>query len=411
MSTESLLIPIIDSSPSVRGYWKEMKRSAKQIIQSAPDQASVALVGIAAEAVKSRVFAPSRKADAIAFVDSLKIGGNFTDLGRGADAALAVAQQANPSRCVLVFLTDGRLTVPKTFRDKSTFYDLLRREFTARSNVTVLIVNVRGDKSAERETLPQNVRIFSLKSADELRAMIERTLAPTIKQTLTVEIPTAQSVTTKPPDIPTRSKRVYLMGGLGAVLLLIIAIAVVARKRARNQRMSEIADDAPANLLRPEDLVPSEPETMAEPVALVTAERVDERTGRRTFAQHSLVRAGGHIVIGNSRFADLILEGVKQPQSLQIGFDGKAVRVYRLRPHGIGELDNVCLNQQPAPIEFNMTERDAVIIGSLSIKLLITTEDAAPSSLVRGETAWRLKPDQANHATSRRVVGSHMRDN
>lgn len=402
-STESLLIPVIDSSPSVRSYWSQMRRAAKEIIQDAPDQTSFAVVGIDAEAVKSQVFAPSRKAEALAFIDGLKIGGTFTDLWRGSDAALALIQQANPSSCVLVFLTDGRLTVPKSFRNKSSFFDLLRREFVSRRNITVLVVNVGGDKSAERESLPPNVKIVSLKSADELRASIERILTPTIKQTLAVEPPTVQAAATL--RAPARRNYGYLMGAIGATLLLIIAVAVVARKRARSKERSEITADAPANLLRPEELAPPEPEEIAEAVVLVTAERVDERTGRRALAQRSLVSAGGHIVVGNSSFADLILEGLKQPQALQIGFDGKAVRVCRLRPQGIGELDNVWLNQQPAPIQFNMTDKDTVTIGSLSIKLLITTEDAVPSSLVRSETKWRVKPDQAPPATSRRIVG------
>src|SRR5713226_3767896 len=38
---EALLVSIVDSSPSVRAYWKEMRQAAKDIIADAPEQSSV----------------------------------------------------------------------------------------------------------------------------------------------------------------------------------------------------------------------------------------------------------------------------------------------------------------------------------------------------------------------------------
>src|ERR1051325_1607786 len=239
---DGLLVTVVDTSPSVGRYWKEMQQAAKQIIAGAPEQSSSAVVGIDAEAVKSDVFDPARKADAIKFVDGLTIGGRFTDLARGTDAALSVLQGANPNRCVLVYLTDGKLTVPNTFREKGTFYDLLRREFSPRNNVTVLIVNVRGDNAMMNESLPPNVKIFPLKSASELPDIVRQTLSPAINEKLTA---TTSPASQSPLQISGSNNRAYWIAGVAVISFLGLSFLVL-RKRLRRQK-SDGLDDGPEN--------------------------------------------------------------------------------------------------------------------------------------------------------------------
>lgn len=398
----ALLVQIIDSSPSVRAYWKQMQQAAKDIMTSAPATASVAIVGIDAEAVKSEVFEPSRRSDAMQFVDGLKIGGRFTDLARGTDAALSLLQGANPAQSVLVFLTDGELRVPKNFRNRSTFYDLMRHEFTKRTNVTVLVVNVRGTGAAANEVLPQNVKILPLKSATELPRIIEQTLSPTINDKLT-KLTVAPTPLPKPVEQSrVASNRGYWIGGIGVAASLLAAVLLFVWRRNRGRQTKRASDEGvPENLLRPQDLQPQAPAPVAsEPVVLLTADGLNKKTGRRMPPSRAIIRAGETVTIGSSRFVELSLEGLKQAQTLRVGFDGKVVHVDRLRPSNIGELDKVFLNQQPAPIQFKLTEEDALTLDDFNIQLTVTTEELVSTTLV-----GRVVTTGKDNFSSRRFAG------
>src|ERR1051325_912175 len=65
---DGLLVTVVDTSPSVGRYWKEMQQAAKQIIAGAPKHASPAVVEIESKAVKSDVFDPARNPDATKYV-------------------------------------------------------------------------------------------------------------------------------------------------------------------------------------------------------------------------------------------------------------------------------------------------------------------------------------------------------
>jgi len=396
----ALLVQVIDSSPSVRAYWKKMQQAAKDIMTSAPPTASVAIVGIDAEAVKSEVFEPSRRSDAMQFVDGLKIGGRFTDLARGTDAALSLLQGANPAQSVLIFLTDGELRVPRNFRNRSTFYDLMRREFTKRTNVTVLVVNVRGTDAAANEVLPQNVKILPLKSATELPRIIEQTLSPMINDKLTV----APTPLPKPVEQSREaaSNRGYWIGGIGVAASILAAVALFVWRRNRGHQTKRASyESTPENLLRPQDLEPQAPASVAsEPVVLLTADGFNKKTGRRMPPSRTIIRAGETVTIGSSRFVELSLEGLKQAQTLRVGFDGKVVHVDRLRPASIGELDKVFLNQQPAPIQFKLTEEDALTVEDFNLQLTVTTEELVSTTLV-----GRVVSAGQDHFNSRRFAG------
>lgn len=389
----TLLIVILDTSPSVRIYWPEIQSSAQELIRNTPEQVAVGVVGIDAEAQKSDVFTPARRAEALDFVQGLKIGGKLTDLARGTDAALALLQQANPSRCVIIYLTDGKLVVPKTFRNQGTFFDLLRREFTPRSNVEVVVVNVKGERAAQREPMPSNVRILSLQSSGELREAIARHLTPTVKEKLETVI----VATPEQPEEEPMSAAGWLKYGLpGLILMLATVIGAMAWKRGRNRRAVAtggivVLDQPPADVMREEDLLPSQApaEIVAPPVALVTA---TDPANRREGARRRILRAGEQAIVGVYKFAELALPGLRQARTLQLRFDGKVIRAFRLRPQ-LGEgLDDVKVNQASAPPDFCLGDKDVLKVGDFILHFVITREDEVPES-------W-LKTDMPPHPRS-----------
>ena len=64
---------------------------------------------------------------------------------------------------MITYLTDGKLEVPADFIDRADFVSVLKREFTRRPDIRVVVVNVNDGKLPNRaEELPSNVRVIPL---------------------------------------------------------------------------------------------------------------------------------------------------------------------------------------------------------------------------------------------------------
>lgn len=397
---DALLIIVSDTSPSVRQYWSDQQRAAKELIASAPQEATIGIVGIDAEARKSELFAAAERVQAAEFIDQLKIGGRFSDLARGTDAALALLQQANPVRGIIVYLTDGVLTVPKTFRDRGNFLDLLHREFQPRENIEVIVVNVRGDSTPLSETLPHNVNIVSLRSSDQLKDVVAQNLSIAIREKLRPEIASPSPVTTV--AWSTGSWIKYCASGL--ILLLALSAGAWSWRRRRAAR-SDKADaeldpleTPPPDAMREDEL--SAPET--KPELLIAVILAEDAVGRRGVIQQKILRAGEQAVVGAARFVELPLDGLKQGRSLALRFDGHAVKAFRLRPSSRQEMDDVLLNQQVAPVTFVFGENDALKIGAFNLSLVVTEEGTKPSSWVKPESPPRIQAPLRLNSVGRR---------
>jgi hypothetical protein len=403
--SEALLIIVSDTSPSVSQYWDDQQRAAKALIAGAPPQVSIGVVGIDAEARKSELFAPSERARAAEFIDQLRIGGRFTDLARGTDAALALLQQADPVRGMIVYLTDAVLTVPKTFRDRRDFFDLLRREFQPRENIEVVVVSVRGGPLPQTENLPRNVSIVSLQSADQLKNLVAQNLSLAIREKL------KQAAALPAPDAAaieaTGSWITYAASGLALLLALSAGAWSWRRRRAAQIDGDDAAAgflaEAPPDVMREEDL--NAPETVpAPPIAVIFAE---DAGGRRGVVRQKVLRAGEQAVVGAAGFVEIPLAGLKQGRTLALRFDGQVVKAFRLRPSSRQEMDDVRFNQQTAPVEFVLGEKDALKVGAFNLSLVVTEEGAAPSSWARAEKPQRAPTLQLSSAGRRPAL--HVR--
>jgi hypothetical protein len=285
---------------------------------------------------------------------------------------------------VVIYLTDGKLVVPKTYRNQGSFFDLLRREFTPRSNVEVVVVNVKGEQAAQRESMPSNVRILSLQSSSELREAIAQQLAPTVKGKLE---PAIVVTPVQADQVPASTARWLKYGVAGLILMLATVIVAIAWKRKRNRSVTAtsgivVLEHPPADVMREEDLLPSqEPaEVVAPPVVLVTAM---DPANRREGVRRRILRTGEQAIVGGYKFAELALSGLHQARTLQLRFDGKAIRAFRLRPQPGEGLDDVKVNQVSALPDFFIGDKDVLKVGDFILHFLITTESEVPESWLK----------------------------
>jgi hypothetical protein len=328
-------------------------------------------------------------------------------LSRGTDAALALLQKADPARGMVVYLTDGNLVVPSNFRQRGSFFELLRREFTPRTNIEVRVINVQGEQALPTEKLPANVRFIPLETAHELPGTIAEDLTPQIKKALGNAPAPVPSLAPSGPSANRLSP--WLTYGLPVALLLLATLSALIIRRRRQVRLAALAelngvtDEPPPDVLREQDLRASkeplpEPEP---PVALITA---SDEANRRSQTRRRIVHPGEQAIVGNNRFADLCLPGLRQARALQLRYDGKTFKVFRLRPQTGEELDDVKLNQAVAPVEFNVSEKDVLCVGDFRLNILLTASDAVPESWLRSESPPPAPIETLPVATRRRAA-------
>lgn len=381
----SALIDVLDTSPSTAKKLDQMKDVARQLLQAAPPESALGVVGIDSQAIK-KLFAQPATADR--FIQSLVAGGKFSDLGRGTDAALSLVQEANVDRAVIVYLTDGDLTVPKSFKDQADFTKILVREFTSRPGIRVFVVNVGGRPLAKLDMLPPNVTVLSLSNWQAVMNELQQTMKPQIQSHLAESSPTT-SPTSQPVVLATPHRSYFYTTWSVALGLLTLALfaAIFIWKRSR-RRSTKSLIETPEKLMRPEDLKPVEPEPAPEPVALLEIESNGEFDAGG-LGQFISIRQGETVTLGGSPFAaSRYLVGLKQAQTLAVAFEGLTLKGFRLRPDKPHEVDEVKLNQSDAPIEFIIKDGDLLTIGSYRIKPLFTDE----ASLALFDTSPSVEP-------------------
>lgn len=370
----SALVVVPDTSGSVRRLLGEIKLRSKEIVAVAPPGTRIGVVGINWEASKGLFADPSSAGE---FIDRLTTGGRYTDLGRGNDAAMSLLQEAGAKRAVVAFLTDGELEVPAGFKNRETFIEMLKREYSARPDVRVFVLNVRRTPLAGSDTLPPNVSVIPLSDWQSARNIIAESLAPQIR---------AQLEQPPPPPAPVGSGAVTPQGSPGrsltpvyvAVGLLVAGLSLFLALHWRRRRGAEPKPKAaePENLLREEELTPeAEPSAKAEPVLILSA----APSGRadRAAAQRAVLRAGERLTLGKSRhLSGLALPELNQSQTLELAFDGESIEAFRLSPAAGESLDQVRLDKGNAPIHFSPCDGERISVGSYEVELLLADEGA-----------------------------------
>jgi hypothetical protein len=374
------LIVVADTSGSVRRVLGEIKSRGKEIVASAPAGTRIGVVGINWEASKG-LFADSSSASE--FIDRLTTGGRYTDLGRGNDAAMSLLQEAGAKRSVVVFLTDGELQVPAGFKNREIFTAMLKREYSARPDVLVFVMNVRSTPLAGSDTLPQNVTVIPLKDWESARGIVAESLAPQIRAQL---VPPQAPQPPAPPALETtgaqnshgRSLRpVYAVAGL-LIAATAAALFLALRRRRRSVEGVEPEPKAaePENILREEDLTPVvESKSKLEPVLILSATPSDR--GDRAASPRAFLRAGERLIIGKSRhLSELVLPKLSQSQTLELAFDGENIEAFRLSPAAGEPLDRVRLDGGDAPIRFSWGDGERISVGSYEVEMLLADENA-----------------------------------
>jgi len=353
-----------------------MRSIAEQACNAAPDNALFGIVAVGAQAEKHFY---TQRTDAIAFINSLDATSSYSDLGRGTDSALALLQEAQTNRALILYLTDGRVELPSNFQDRVDFATILQREFTQRPNVRVHIINVNNQPMAGVDSLPSNVSVYTLASWSEAEAAMRNSLSAEIREQFASPTPIATPNNQSTEETPVTSSYGRVFTGVG--LLALIALGAIAffvqRKRRMNNAIADSNSDTPANIMRVEDIKPLEPESAPEPVALLEF-KGDNATVSGTAIKRTMMKADDKVVIGNSAFeTDFAFKNLKQQQSVEIRFDGENLKVFRLRPHVVGMLDDVCLNDEDAPLTFAMSDDDEMTVSDLKIRLFLTDESYA----------------------------------
>ncbi|MGB8510194.1 MAG: vWA domain-containing protein [Pyrinomonadaceae bacterium] len=373
----SALIVVADTSGSVRRVLGEIKSCGKEIVASAPAGTRIGVVGINWEASKGIFADPSSASE---FIDRLTTGGRYTDLGRGNDAAMSLLQEAGAKRSVVVFLTDGELQVPAGFKNRETFTAMLKREYSARPDVHVFVLNVRSIPLAGSDTLPQNVMVIPLKDWQSARGIVAESLAPQIRAQLVppqAPQPPAPETTVSLGSHGRSLRPVYAVAGL-LVAAAAAALFLALRRRRRCVEGVEPEPKAaePENVLREEDLTPVvESNPKPEPVLILSATPGDR--GARAASPRAFLRAGERLIIGKSRhLSELVLPELSQSQTLELAFDGENVEAFRLSPAAGEPLDQVRLDGGDAPIRFSWGDGERIRVGSYEVELLLADENA-----------------------------------
>lgn len=370
------VILVIDVSGSVRRYLRQMRSVAEQACNAAPDNALIGIVAAGSQAEK-RLF--TQRAGAIAFINSLDATSNYSDLGRGTDAALALLQEAQTNRALILYLTDGRVELPSNFRDRADFATILQREFTQRPNVRVHIINVNNQPMAGVDSLPSNVSVYTLASWSEAEAAMRNSLSAEIREQFVSPTPTATPGNQSIEEAPVASSYGRVIAGVSLLALIVVGVIAffVRHNRRRKIATADSNSDMPANIMRAEDIKSPEPESAPEPVALLEF-KGDNATVSGAAMKRTVMKADDKVVIGNSAFeTDFAFKNLKQQQSVEIRFDGEILKVFRLRPHVAGMIDDVRLNNEDAPLAFAMNDDDELAVGDLKIRVFITDDSYA----------------------------------
>lgn len=385
-SKTPIIIEVIDTSGTVSRTLPQIKQVARDILAAAPASSRFGVISVNTEAQK-KMF--QQRAEAADYIDTFKAAkSGFTDLNRATDAALTLIQGEGESRpTVIIYLTDGKLEVPKSFKDKSDFITVLRREFTPRPNLRVIVVRVNGGQlPKDTETLPPNVTFFPITNWAVAQAEVAKTLVPQIRDQLTA--PTAPAEQTKQAPVtaagetaPTLKTSLIIGGSL--VLLLAGGAFLLQHRRRRLINVSDGVEalaegEGPENLLTEADLKTALPEPKPAQMVLLEVERAEQHgladdlpPGRRRIK----MQFGERLVIGNTAIAaDLYFTELKQTQTLELRLEKEATAValkaYRLRPDAPGVLDAVLINGQPALKIFTLKNGDKLTIGSVVIRII-----------------------------------------
>lgn len=372
------MVLVLDVSLSVTGSIEKMRNVAKQAIELAPENTIFGIVPVGSQASK-HIF--KNKAEAISYLDQLSLMSLYTDLGRGTDAVLSVLQEVQAVKPTLVvYLTDGKVSLPKEFKDKADFREVLIREFSQRPDFSVLVLNV-AVKPMDVTGLPPNVKVIPLSNWGEAEREMKNALAARIQEQLTAPTLAAKPESALAPTVPPVPERpnqnlyAYAAGTILLVTLIVGAVYWLSRRRKKDAPPITENNDEPVDMMRSEDLQEAE-KAVAPPTALLEFQGAATSGDGRRISYETLL-AGEKRIVGKSSSADLSFACLRQPTTLEFRFDGEKLMVFRLRPLQHADIDELFLNESEAPLRFVFQPGDSLHVNGLEIKLILVDEEVA----------------------------------
>jgi hypothetical protein len=365
-----------DVSISVKSSAEKMRAVLQQIANVVPENSVIGVVSIGTQSEK-RVF--SNREEALAYLSKITPNSSYTDLERGTDAVLAVMQEAKATKPILViYLTDGEVSLPKELKNRVDFKTVLTREFLVRPEVRVLILNVAA-KPMDATGLPPNVAVVPLSNWEEAEKQMRQTLAVQIQEELKTE-PAAVQTTAEKETMPPETKGSRLATAMW-VIVTTLAVAGVGglawfwfrRRKWNAEIVEEVEESEPENLLRPEELLLQSNERPSGLAAVV--DFFDGKVSRS-----EVMVAEDRRVVGKSAVADVRFDSLKQDNSIELRFDGKQVSAFRLHPQIYYEVDEVWLNQTKTPLSqtsFHLQNADLLKVGNIQITVKIVESSVA----------------------------------
>lgn len=368
-----ILVP--DISFSIKKSAEKMRNVLQQIVNAAPENSVIGIVTVGTQSEK-KIF--SNRDEALSYLSKINANSSYTDLERGTDSVLAVMQETKATKpTLIVYLTDGEVSLPKELKNKADFKTILMREFSVRPDVRVMVLNV-ASKAMVTSGLPPNVTVVPISNWEEAEKQMKETLAIQIHQ----ELKTAPVAETKLEEKETASLTTNAPRSSvliwAAVLGLITATAFgwfyrIHRRKQSAKIAEEIKEPEPQNLLRPEDLLRQSNESSSGLAAVV--EFYDGKAVRS-----EILLAEDRRIVGRAATADVKFSSLKQENSVEIKFDGKEVSAYRLHPQTYYEVDEFWLNQTKVPLNqtiFRLQNSDLLKVGDIQISVKIVESSVA----------------------------------
>lgn len=357
----SALIQVYDESFSTQQSLDEQKEIGRQIYQAAPPGVILGGVRVSGR-VNKQIF--HSQAEAEQFIETIgqntRVEKKWTDLEFGAQAPVALLQQMNADRGVIVLLSDGVVSLPRELKSNPpSFADVLIREFGKLPNFRVFALHIGGKPIPNLEKLKAYPHISVISVTDWVQAknVVETTLKPEISKLSAGGAP--------PPPPPQASNEKLLWVAISLLTLIIVASTLIYRKNHKPKAPPDVSKPKPMgipeNALRPEDLKPK-------PVKLVGVVEYTSKNGGAVLGR--AIFDDQPCIIGNGFDADLRIPGLRQAKSLGISitFENGKVKIvgYRTRPTDENaELDEILYHDEDLPLfeSFVLSDQDSLIFN------------------------------------------------
>lgn len=423
--SDAVFIFVPDTSGSVKSQLAVIKEVTKNLVSKLPLNTKVAIIGINSR--ETAALFPDKSSKAIFasnndfshadnpydFIDSLMLG-KFTDLNLANQTAFSLIERAKAKKSVVIYLTDGKSSLPPEMKDKSSFSQLLISEFNSRSDSKAIVLRV-GDTPLEFEKPefqadPKNVAsVTNIKvlPLQNWQSALDVETNNTLSKQIVESLPKAKKVASSeegsgksgnglaPNDKTASDNNGYIPLAIFVAIFLVGAGGFYWASRQKVFDFSRAKTDkdvdgkenvavleanakaGKASLVAvPENVRKNKPQ---QPVKQAPSEVVIVEVSSKSndIFERRLLRPGEQIEIGASSFVDFTLPNLHQSHALTLHYSGgDKVTGFVIDSDG-KELDEVKVSGKDVEPQFEFSQQDELIINNqLQLIIIIADEDS-----------------------------------